>query len=45
MLKREDRGGPCRGFQVPATEACALIPLEKIGERLAICCYPHKIFH
>ena len=44
MLKSGDRGNSCRGFQVPATEACTLLPLVKIGERLAICCYPHKIF-
>ena len=31
------------GFQVPATEV-RILPLVKIGERLAICCYPHKIF-
>ena len=35
MLKREDRGDLCRGFQVPATEACTVV---KVGERLAICC-------
>ena len=44
MLKRGDRGNSCRGFQVPATEACTLLPLVKIGGRLAICCYPQKIF-
>ena len=42
MLKR---GDSCRGFQVAATEACTLLPFVKLGERLAICCYPHKIFH
>ena len=45
MLKRGDRGDSCRGFQVLATEACSLLPLVKIGERLVICCYPHKICH
>ena len=43
MLERGQRG--LRGFQVPTTEACTLFPLVKIGERLAICCYQHKIFH
>ena len=43
MLKRGDRGNSCRGFQVPATEVRTHLPLVKIRERLAICCYPHKI--
>ena len=43
MLKRGTRG--FRGFQVPTTKACTLLPLVKIGEHLAIChypAYPHK---
>ena len=43
MLRRKTER--FRGFQVPATEARTLLPLVKIGELLAICCYLHEIFY
>ena len=43
MPKRGRQRG-FRGHQVPATDACTLLPLVKIEERLSICCYQHKTF-
>ena len=43
-MEEEEGQREFRGFHVPATEACIIFQLVKIGDRLAICCYPQKIF-